>query len=308
MLGSGPFSIQDEEENLDKDTSHVPNIIVVLLVTEIVVFISLLAFYSPEGSNSNLFYLFTLGYIMLWSVYFAWHSLVKENGFELLAFLFLSTLTNAEGIFFLFSYNISPIPKYLFLTYFILMTIAYPLLCYHCYHHFGLATIHKLSSTSEFSILKSIRDYELFISSIQIAFMFNSLILFTFLYYITDDWKSFSDIGTALSILGFLIIISHSCLGIWSATKENIKGLKSFLILLPIIHCFIGWMILETELSPSKHIYYMLFEQEVLIEILNILCLISLAYLGYKNFESFGKNRYSLIKHTNNTFIKSIFI
>lgn len=308
MLDNKPFNIQDEEELSENTNSHVPNLTVLLLVTEVILFIALIAFYSSNGSNSNLFYLFTLGYIMIWSLYFAWHSLVKENGYELLAFVLLATLTNSEGIYFLFTNSIPPLPKYLYLLYFILMTLAYPLLCFKCYHHFGLSTLVKLSATSQYSILKSIQDYELFISGIQITFMFNSLVIFTFLYYITDNWKSFSDIGTALSVLGFCLIIFHSCLGIWSATKENVKGLKFFLIALPFIQILLGWMILETELSPAKHIYYILFQQELFVSALNIIGCLSIIYLGYKNLKSCGNNRYSLIKKTNNTFLKSLFI
>jgi len=308
MLDNKPFNIQDDEESSENTNSHVPNFTVLLLATQVILSIALVAFYGSGGSNSNLFYLFTLGYIMLWSLYFAWHSLVKENGYELLAFLFLTLLTNSEGIYFLFTNSVPPLPKYLYLIYFIALSIAYPLLCYKCYHHFGLSTLVKLSTTSQYSILRSIQDYELFISGIQITFMFNSLVIFTFLYYISDTWKSFSDLGVALSVLGFCVITFHSCLGIWAATKESVKGLKAFLIALPFIQIFLGWMIVETELSPAKHIYYILFQQELFISALNAIGCLSILYLGYKNLKSCGNNRYSLIKRTNNTFLKSLFI
>lgn len=70
------------------------------LVLELLTLIVLIIFiYSDEYSARYYFYIFSLCALMCGTIYFAWHSVVKENAFELGAFLVLSSVLYFHGVY-----------------------------------------------------------------------------------------------------------------------------------------------------------------------------------------------------------------
>jgi hypothetical protein len=291
-----------------RNRSCVPNIVIILLCIELIVFISLVVFFDPKGTSSNLFYLFTLGYLLLWNIYFAWHSLVKENGFELSAFMLLTALLNFEGIYFIFT---NPVPRnirFLGLLYFILMYLANLSACYYCYMHFGKQYMKDLESVKDIMILKTIKEYEIFISNVKICFIFTSLIVVTFTFYVVLFWKRFIVFGLIISVFTFGVIVFHAGLGIWSSTKEKRRALISFIAMIPAIQAILLYMVIQISLSPGEKLSRAIYDQSIILLIASLICSLMLFYLARRNLKGFGIGRASIIKQTNDDFIKGMFI
>lgn len=288
--------------------SCVPVLVIMLLCFELIVFVGLIVFFDPNGTDSNLFYLFTLGYLVIWNIYFAWHSLVKENGFELSAFMMITALVSGEGIYFIFYHSVPKVIRFIGVLYFLSMYLIELSACYYCYMHFGKSYMKDFESVKDIFILKTVKEYEIFISAVKTSFIFTSLITLTFIFYVFVYWEEFVALGMVIAGFTIALIFVHSGLGIWSATKEKRKGLISYMIMIPIIQVILIYMVIQTSLSPGGTLSSVLYDQSIILIVLSCLCSLVLYYMARRNLKGFGHGRGSIIRQTNDDFIKGMFI
>lgn len=288
--------------------SWVSNLVIILLGIESLAMVSLIALYDKNESSSNLFYLATIGFLMAWTIYFSWHSMVKENSFELTAFMSMAIIMSVEGIFFLMTHSVPTLVLYLGIGYFIVALLSYLICCYSCYMHFGKSAMGELDHTGHYDMLAAIKDYDMFISIIKLNFVLYSIISSTFAFYIGTEWKSFMYIGLALSAGGYLIMTLHSFGGIFWVTKENSKGIIFFIILVPLLQLAQAAEIYTIYKAPSGKINFILLNQAYVILAVSLLINSGIIYLGIKNYKCFGIGRNSIIRQTNDDAIKAAFL
>ena len=78
---------------------RIPCMILTGLIIELLILVIMIVFEYDKETYTDYFYLFSITILMLSTIYFAWHSLVKENAFELIAFMIMSTILNFHGVY-----------------------------------------------------------------------------------------------------------------------------------------------------------------------------------------------------------------
>ena len=84
----------------------IPFFVTFALGLELIGIVSLIILYDNSDRSENLLYISTVCYMILSTIYFAWHSIIKENGFELLAFSLMSTILNSTAVYLAVQHNL----------------------------------------------------------------------------------------------------------------------------------------------------------------------------------------------------------
>ena len=294
----------------EKNGGHscIPIIVMLLLGIDLLATISLIVFYDDSVKADNVFYLFTVGFLMCCTIYFSWHSLVKENAFEMTAFMSMAIIMTAEGIFFVISHSLPTLYLYLGIGFYVLTLFAYIICCYCCYMHYGNTAIDELEYSSHYNLLIAVKDYEIFISVVKLNFVLYTIVSSTFLYYVLQQWTNFFEIGLAMFIITYISFISYSIIGIYSVTKEKRKLLITYLILTPILQIIQGGMITEIYRAPAGHINFLLLDQAAVLFVISFLLSSGTIYLGLRNYKKFGCGAGSVLRQTNDCAIKGAFL
>jgi hypothetical protein len=286
----------------------VPNVVVGLLGTELLILVALVVFFDNQGTSGNLFYLGTMGFLMSWTIYFSWHSLVKENVFEMTAFLSMAIIMSFEGIYFVLAHHISTIILCLSIAYFILIFMIYLGCCYYCYMHHCSMAFKELTQSTHLDMLRGVKDYETFISLIKLSFITYTVIGSTCLYYLLDQWDDFRAEGTSIVSVVYFIFIFHSLLGIYSVMKEKNKFMILYMIFVPVLQIFLAFSVYEIYAAPGGDIEFILLQQLYAMLVAGFVISSGSMYLGVKNYKNFGTGINSIIKKTNDDAIKAAFL
>ena len=198
----------------EKFEERIALISVSTLVLQLMVLIVLIIFiYGDEYSNKYYFYVFSICSLIFAAIYFAWHSLVKENAFELFSFLVMSSILNYHGIYMVFAH-----PSYLSMKIFAVLVLGGAQLFYYgsywlAFRRFGWRYYEELQTT-DVNQITAFKVYETFKSVLKLDFFLYVLTAATYSYYILDDWSSFQEIGLTVGAFGFLGMLAVSVFGI----------------------------------------------------------------------------------------------
>lgn len=149
---------------------------------------------------------------MTGTIYFAWHSLVKENAFELLAFMIISSLLSFHCIYQTIKQSNYPT---LTVVSILVLTISqgfYYFSFYFAYKRFG----HRIYNDLQTHKIKenAFKQYETFVSVLKVDILLYTLTTGTFVYYILNDWTDFKIVGLILCGGFFGLMTVYSILGI----------------------------------------------------------------------------------------------
>ena len=284
------------------------NLVILLLGIESLIMVSLIVLYDNSANSSNLYYLSTLAFLICWAIYFSWHSMVKENSFELTAFMSMIIIVSTEGIFFVLTHSMPPLVQYLGIGYFIASFLLYLICCYSCYMHFGQTAINELENSRHYSMLAAIKDYEMFISVIKLNFVLFSVITTTFLYYVLEEWSGqMLYVGIALFVAMFAASVGHSVGGIFCATSEKYAGMVAFIAMVPLLQIAQAGMVFEVAKGTGS-VNFIILDQAYALFVVSLLINTGNMYLGVKNYKCFGSGRKSIIEKTNDDLVKAAFL
>lgn len=169
----------------------IPFLVTLMLGIELLAIITLIVFYDKSDKGDNLLYIATVSYIIISTIYFAWHSVVKENSFELLAFSFMSTILNAVAITLTIRHNVINEIKWFCVGLFIIAQSIYFFISVYLYKHFHHYMLHDADESIFEKKLVAIRAFEMLVSMIKLDFLLYSIILGTYMYYVTLKWSEF---------------------------------------------------------------------------------------------------------------------
>jgi hypothetical protein len=288
--------------------SCVPNFVVLLLGLELIGTICLVIFFHPITSSSNIFYVSCLIYLMFWTIYFAWHSMVKENSFELSAFMSMAIVMSAEGFYFLIEFVSNPTAKYCGIAFYYVALMAYLLSSYHCYMRNATQALNDLSHSEHLQLLALTKDCEIFVSIVKLNIVFYSIVLSTLLFYVWTEWKSFAVYGSVLFAVLLVCFFTHSLMGIRAAIKEKKKSFIVFLALNPVVEIAMCWILAELYASPEGEINRTVRNQATLIVSLATIANVAAVFLGVKVMKNFGRGVTSILRQTNDDNFKAPFI
>ena len=190
--------------------------------------------------------------LMGWSLYFAWEAVVKENAYELLAYLCVVSLLNFHGIYMLSAHW----TEGLTITTLIILPICLLL-------HFGLvlramqpySRSHLAPFSKEPSRLQ--RAYQLlssFQSFIKLDLCLASYIYACFFYYVVVYWTPVAAGVCTTASLGMILFIVHFAWGMLAAAKEHKAAFVIFLLALPVVIGIKLYFAIAVIISPNGRV------------------------------------------------------
>ena len=290
----------------EKFEDHIPCISLTTIAVELLLLVALILLIYNESTAKYYFYIVSLATLMVGTIYFAWHSLVKENAFELLAFQVMSSILNFHGIYMVALHgNVA------------LFAIAFPILIlsqmfyyfsfWFAYKRFGWRIVQELQ-TSNLAMIKGFKYYEVFVSVLKLDFLLYSLTIASFIYYISVDWKDFIAPGLVISLLIYIAMLLVSYLGLYSATKERTKPFNLFLVFAPVCQLFKALCLVLLALSPGESIDTFILCQALVIAVVDIAIAGVLVFLGKSIKKNFGRGLKSVIRTSSDDMIKAPFV
>jgi hypothetical protein len=201
-------------ENLEE---RIPCLLLSGLLFELIVFMIMIVFEYDRQSSADYFYLFSIMILMLSTIYFAWHSLVKENAFELIAFMVMSSILNFHGIYEAIYDNDDPIN---FLHWVAIGTFGFVQIFdyfafYFAYNRFGWRAINQINSTDP-NLIKAYKLHETFMSIIKLDFLLYTMTIAMYIFYVLVDWGSFDIQGVIIGAVFMLVLVACSLIGYFS--------------------------------------------------------------------------------------------
>lgn len=196
----------------------IPFIVAASLGIELLILVALITFYDKSTSSENYFYVSTVSYFILSTIYFAWHSLVKENAFELLAFSLISTILNSIAIYLAYRHSVADPLKYASITFFSVIQVVYYILCTVSYKHFKTSMLRELDESVHVRTLLAVKTFEMFISMIKVDFMLYAVVFATYFFYVSNYWSGFALGGLVIGITFAVLLVLHSIIGIYAVS------------------------------------------------------------------------------------------
>ena len=207
------------KETWEEITEHLKEklscIIFSALLVELSVLVIMIVFEYEKDTTTDYFYLFSIITLMLSSIYFAWHSLVKENAFELIAFIVMASILNFQGIYQAITDTELTVLHWIAIVIFGAVQLFDYTAFYFVYDRFGWRAINEINSTNAVFI-RAYKLYETFMSIIKLDFLLYSMTVAMYIYYVIVDWSSFDLEGILIGILVILFLIFSSLLGYFS--------------------------------------------------------------------------------------------
>jgi hypothetical protein len=187
-----------------------------VFAVELILIIILLVLYDQSTSTENLFYVSTISYLILTTIYFAWHALVKENAFELLAFSLISTILSSVAIYLSVTNQVADSYRFVSIVFFVLIQCLYYALCYKMYSLFKYTILDKLQQSVHERKLTAIRTFETFLSMLKLDFMLYVILIASFILYSLQQSSDFLAVGVSLGIVSAVVLLAHSIIGIYA--------------------------------------------------------------------------------------------
>ncbi|CAG9328016.1 unnamed protein product [Blepharisma stoltei] len=271
----------------EKFENRITTIILSTLAVELLLLVVMIALIYNEMSAKYIFYVFSIVVLIASTIYFAWHSLIKENAFELIAFLIMSSILNFHGIYMAVLHGKPLLFTAISSLILSVCQLFYYFTFYFAYRKFGWRIVNAIKNTDA-KVITAFKVYETFISVIKLDFLLYTLTVATFIYYIAVNWNSFILGGMVISLIFYAFMISYSILGVFGVTKENRCLLFSFLGLLPILAGVKLFLLVAIAAAPGKNIDRFILSQAIVIAIVDLIIACTMEVLGVICSQSFG--------------------
>lgn len=196
-------------ENIEE---RLPCLILFAMILELVILVVMIVFEYNKQNSTDYFYLFSIISLMLSTIYFSWHSLVKENAFELIAFIVMSSILNFHGIYQAITDKPSTFLHWVAVFTFGFVQLFYYLSFYFTYSRFGWRAINEINSTNA-TLIMAYKLYETFISIIKLDFLLYSMTVAMYIYYVLVDWSAFDLQGILIGAGIWLCLLATSIIG-----------------------------------------------------------------------------------------------
>jgi hypothetical protein len=275
---------------------HISSVLLVALGLEMLFFVLLIVFTYLESSADDYFYLFSLLILMFSPAYFGWHSLVKENAFELLAFLVMSSLLSFHGLYKVLS-ETSMFPLQVSAVCVLsVCQVLYYLLFTFAYRHFGWRMVLELKTTNQ-DVIQAFRLFETFVSVMKIDFMLYTITTATFWFYLFHSWTSFLVAGISISAVVYVGLIVFSLVGIRAAFKEQRKPMVGFLVTNPLLSLFKAAFMIIVAAAPGSEVTQFVLVQSLLVAAIDVVIGVVAFILGLKLLRNFSRGLLTLINN-----------
>ena len=199
-----------------KFQQSIPILVTFALGAELIGIIALLVFYENSHSHENLFYISTVSYIMLSTIYFAWHSILNEDAFELMAFCIMSTILNILSVQFAAKHDLEIVFRIICVACFVCVQLFYYIISIYLYKHYHKYMMHNLNESIAEKKMIAVRTFQMFISMLKLDFMLYVILLAGYLFYVSSYWSSFYGPGLALGVIGCIALIAHTIVGVFA--------------------------------------------------------------------------------------------
>ena len=197
---------------------RIPCMILTGLIIELLILVFMIVFEYDKETYTDYFYLFSITILMLSTIYFAWHSLVKENAFELIAFMIMSTILNFHGVYQALADDLN-FWHWIAIVAFCVIQIFYYLSFYFAYSKFGWRAVNEINTTNV-ALIWAYKLYETFISILKLDFLLYTMTVAMYIYYVLVDWNSFDIEGVVIGVSVFLLLIGCSWIGYLSVLNS----------------------------------------------------------------------------------------
>jgi hypothetical protein len=182
------------------------------LILELLILVIMVVFEYDKEDSIDFFYLFSVIYLMLATIYFAWASVVKENALELISFLIISTLLTTHA-----ALEVLASGKITFLHWIALITYAsvqalYYICFFFAYWRFSWRTASEINAVNP-RVIRIFKLYQHFVSLVKLDLIQYCIIVFIYLFAIFVDWNFFHIGGIILGACCLILICVWAKLG-----------------------------------------------------------------------------------------------
>ena len=185
------------------------------LIAELFLLVIMIIFEYNKPSPIDYFYLFSIITLILSTIYFSWLSFVKENPFELISFIVMSSILNFQGMYQAITDSEITILHWFSVGAFGAIQLFYYATFNLAYNRYKLRAIGELNSINPIFI-RAYKWYQTYISIIKLEFFLYLIIVVIFIYDAAVDWTEFSIQSMIIGIIVLFFLISTSLLGYYS--------------------------------------------------------------------------------------------
>lgn len=203
-------TIQDIREKIEEKVSC---LILSGLIVELLILVIMVVFEFDKKDNIDFFYLFSVIYLMLGTIYFAWASVVKENAFELISFMIISTLLTTHAILEDLIGGPLSVLHLVSLIIYVSVQVLYYICFYFAYTRFSWRTASEINAVNP-KIIQIFKLYQHFVSLVKLDLVLYCIVSFIYLFAIFVDWNFFHVGGIVLGTCSLALIMIYAGLGI----------------------------------------------------------------------------------------------
>jgi hypothetical protein len=205
----GKVGWEEFRESLEE---KVACLILSALIFELLVLVVMIVFEYNKSTASDYFYLFSILALMLSTIYFAWHSLVNENAFELIAFTVMSTILNFHGLYQAITDAPFTVLHWVAILTFSSVQFFYYFSFYFAYNRFGWHALNEINSTNA-NLIRAYKLFETFSSVLKLDALLYCMTIAMYLYYVLVDWSAFDYFGISIGVGIFVALVTITFIG-----------------------------------------------------------------------------------------------
>ena len=220
--------------------NYIDKLLLANLAVNLLVLILTVYLVYDHSESVYIFYLFCITYKMVSTIYFAWSSvrsmqLVKENAFELISFMIMSSILNMHAIYALVKNCNIKWFQYLGIGVFSTCQLFYFSLYYFAFKKFGWRVYKQLKTTDADMLSNSYAAaFKLFENCKSIlkldAFLY-MLGMATYDYYMFDDPSNDRLQGILITVISCILLLTYTLLGLLSVFYTQLaKEMKKLFI------------------------------------------------------------------------------
>jgi hypothetical protein len=189
------------EEIKESIEERVSCLILFALVAELIVLVVMIVFEYNKEDAIDFFYLYSVIFLILGMIYFAWSSVVKENAYELVSFLVISALLNIYAV--IQALNDGPLTflHWLALIVFVLAQGFYFLCFPFAYARYSRRSKSEIKGNHP-GLVTGFKLRQHFESLAKLDFLLFCLVDCVYLFAIFSDWNFFHGLGLVLGFCG----------------------------------------------------------------------------------------------------------
>lgn len=182
------------------------------LILELLILVIMVVFEYDKEDSIDFFYLFSVIYLMLGTIYFAWASVVKENALELISFLIISTLLTTHATLEVLATEKLTFLHWMALIAYALVQLLYYVCFFFAYNRFSWRTSSEINAVNP-RVIRIFKLYQHFVSLVKLDLAQYLIVIFIYLFAIFVDWNFYHVGGIILGVCCLLLIIICAKIG-----------------------------------------------------------------------------------------------